>query len=130
MPANLLRSEFSGAAWGTETLRDIGSRFECSLQASALRYIKLCSRPVAFVVSRDGMILWAAKSKSAPYISSYCFGDELPSGSHALACHENGESGGEREPVGAVWSDYRDAVESQYFDTSGRGYQYTCIEFH
>lgn len=129
MPANLLRDEFQGAVWGTETLRAIGNRFECSLQASALRYVKLCSKPVAFVVSRDGMIIWATKSNSAPYMSSYCFGDELPSGSHALASYQSGDDDTERKAVGPVWNDTHHVFESQYFDASGRGYQYTCIEF-
>ena len=65
MPANLLRSEFGSIQWETEAVREIGNRFECSLQASALRYVRLSAKPIAFVVSRDGMILWAAKSDSA-----------------------------------------------------------------
>ena len=129
MPANLLRSEFGSAVWETTMLQAIGNRFECSLQASALRYVQLSARPLAFVVSRDGMILWATKSDSAPYMISYCFGDELPHGSHALACHRNGQTGCERQAVGPVWNDARHAFESQYLDQSGQGYQYTCIEF-
>lgn len=130
MPANFLRDEFQKRPWETETLRAIGSRFECSLQASALRYVQLfSSKAVAFVVSRDGMIVWASKSAAAPYMKSYCFGDELPEGSHALCCHRNGDEDIERQAVGPVWNDLRHAFESQYFDTSGKGYQYTCIEF-
>jgi len=129
MPANLIRSEFGGVQWETDALREIGNRFECSLQASALRYVRLSHRPIAFVVSRDGMILWAAKSDAAPYMASYCFGDELPTGSHALSCHQSNEADVERQAVGPVWNDYRHAFESQYFDGSGRGYQYTCIDF-
>lgn len=129
MPANLLRDEFGTAHWKIETLQAIGIRFECSLQASALRYVELSSRPIAFVVSRDGTILWAVKSKSAPYLTSYCFGDELPEGSHALECKLNGEASAERKMVGPIWNDDRHAFESQYFDQSGRGFQYTCIEF-
>ena len=129
MPANLLRNEFQGAARETETLRAIGNRFECSLQASALRYVELCSKQVAFVVSRDGMIVWAARSKSAPFMSSYCFGDELPDGSHALASYQGGDASTERRAVDAVWNDTRHAFESRYFDSSGQGYQYTCIAF-
>jgi hypothetical protein len=129
MPANLIRSEFGGAQWETGALREIGNRFECSLQASALRYVRLSRKPIAFVVSRDGMILWSAKSDTAPYMASYCFGDELPIGSHALSCHQGNDAGFERQAVGPVWNDQRHAFESQYFDGSGRGYQYTCIEF-
>lgn len=129
MPANLLRNEFQEAAWETETLRAIGNRFECSLQASALRYVQLCSKPVAFVVSRDGIIIWATGSKSAPYMTNYRFGDELPDGSHALASYQNGSENTERKVVETVWHDTRHAFESQYFDSSGQGYQYTCIEF-
>ena len=129
MPANLLRNEFQGAARETETLRAIGNRFECSLQASALRYVELCSKQVAFVVSRDGMIVRAAKSKSAPFMSSYCFGDEPPDGSHALASYQGGDGNTERRAVDAVRNDTRHAFESQYLDSSGQGYQYTCIEF-
>ena len=129
MPANLIRSEFGSIQWKTESLREIGNRFECSLQACALRFVRLSPKPIAFVVSRDGMILWAAKSESAPYMASYCFGDELPEGSHAVSCHQNSEEGTERQAVGPVWNDLCHAFESQYFDQSGQGYQYTCIEF-
>lgn len=129
MPANLLRGEFHDSIWETTTLQAIGDRFECSLQASALRHVQLSSRPLAFVVSRDGMILWATKSSSAPYMTSYLFGQELPAGSHAIMCYQNGDDGIERQAVGPVWSCTRQAFESQYFDRSGKGYQYTCIEF-
>jgi len=129
MPANLLRGEFHDSVWDTATLQAIGDRFECSLQASALRHVQLSSRPLAFVVSRDGMIIWATKSNSAPYMNSYLFGHDLPAGSRAIECFKNGDPGTERQAVGPVWNDLRHAFESQYFDHSGQGYQYTCIEF-
>ena len=130
MPNNLLRDEFSQNTWSTEVLCNIGNRFECSLQASALRYVKLFQKkPRAFVVSRDGMIIWACKSNSAPYMSAYCFGTELPKDSHAFECYKHGLTCTEQQEVGHVWSEQRAAKESQYFDHSGNGYQYTCIEF-
>ena len=129
MPANILRDEFSGISWNTDSLCEIGNRFECSLQASALRFVGLSSKPIAFVVSRDGMVIWGTKSKSAPFMSSFCFGDELPKDSHAFAAHPNGESCALPQGSGLPWNEYRKAQESQYFDYSGRGYQYTCIEF-
>jgi len=129
MPANLLRDEFGGSGWNTGSLCEIGNRFECSLQASALRFVGLSNRPVAFVVSRDGMVIWSSKSKSAPFMSAFCFGDELPKESHALAAHVNGEACTLPQASGLSWNTYRNAQESQYFDYSGRGYQYTCIEF-
>lgn len=63
-------------------LRPIGSRFECSLQASALRIASLSSKPVTFVVSHDVMVLWACKSTSAPYTAAYRFGYGFPEGPH------------------------------------------------
>ena len=84
IPANLIRHEFTQGQWGISKLRDIGMRFECSLQASALRYVSLSSKPIAFVVSRDGMINWSCKSKAAPFMNSYRHGDELPSDSLGL----------------------------------------------
>ncbi len=130
MPNNLLRDEFSQASWNTDILCNIGNRFECSLQASALRYVKLFQKkPRAFVVSRDGMIIWACKSNSAPYMSAYCFGNELPEKSHARESHINNLTCTEQQDVGHAWNEHRRAKESQYFDHSGNGYQYTCIEF-
>lgn len=129
MPTNLMRDEFAGSAWETKTLCEIGNRFESSLQASALRYVALCLKPIAFVVSRDGIIRWSCKSKSAPYMVNYCFGDELPQGSHALASHISSDASEDQCEVGPIWNEYRSAKESQYFDRSGQGYQYTCIEF-
>lgn len=129
MPANLIRSEFDGVTWETATLRAIGNRFECSLQASALRFVKLSGRAVAFVVSRDGIILWAVKSEKAPFMTKFCFGDDLPPASQAARSLASGDNGSEAREVGRVWSEVQDAIESQYFDESGLGYQYTCIEF-
>lgn len=130
MPNNLLREEFSQNTWSTEVLCNIGNRFECSLQASALRYVKLFQKkPRAFVVSRDGMIRWACKSDSAPYMSAYCFGTELPKDSHAFESHRLGLTCRDQYEVGYAWNEQRRAKESQYFDISGKGYQYTCIEF-
>lgn len=129
MPNNLLRNEFSHNKWHTDTLCNIGNRFECSLQASALRYVKLSKEPMAFVVSRDGTIIWACKSATAPYMSSYCFGNELPEKSHAKESYTNNLTCTEQQDVGYAWSKLHQAKESQYFDISGNGYQYTCIEF-
>lgn len=129
MPANLLRGEFSGIAWNTAALCEIGKRFECSLQASALRFVEVSSKPTAFVVSRDGMVIWAKKSKSAPFMSAFLFGDELPADSHALSAHVSSDSDEFHQSSGLSWNEYRTTRESQYFDYSGRGYQYTCIEF-
>lgn len=129
MPANLLRDEFSDIGWKTASLCEIGNRFECSLQASALRFVGVSSKPAAFIVSRDGMVIWGCKSKSAPFMSAYRFGDELPTGSHALSAHVSGETCELQQDSGTSWNEYQTAKESQYFDYSGRGYQYTCIEF-
>lgn len=130
MPANLVRSEFNNAEWQTDTLRALGSRFECSLQASALRFIDLNSkRRVAFVVSRDGFVLWAVKSTAAPFMSAYRFGDELPKDSHARQCAEKGTAINGSTGISEDWNENWLAKESQYFETSGLGYQYTCIEF-
>lgn len=129
MPANLLRNEFARDRWTTDTLRKIGNRFECSLQASALRYVELSSKPTAFVVSRDGIILWACKSDTAPFMSSYCFGDPLPKGSPALTASNSGVCSGAPERSEYSWNEFQQSTETQYFDTSGHGYQYTCIEF-
>lgn len=129
MPADILRIEFNNISWNTDSLCEIGNRFECSLQASALRFVSLSSKPVAFVVSRDGMIIWGAKSKSAPYMSAFCLGDELPEHSHALEAHNSGDTCKLAQESRLSWNDNRKTTESQYFDYSGRGYQYTCIEF-
>jgi len=129
MPANLLRDEFAQVSWNTKALREIGNRFECSLQASALRFVGLSSRPIAFVVSREGRVIWGSKSKSAPFMSSFCFGDELPKESHAFAANQKRDSEAFIHESGFAWNKDMNAHESQYFDYSGRGYQYTCIEF-
>ena len=129
MPANILRDEFNGIGWNTVSVSETGNRFECFLQASALRFFSLFDRPIAFVVSRDGMIIWGTKSKSAPYMSAFCLGGELPPDSHAHVAHMNGGACSTAQEFGFSWSDAYNAWESQYFDYSGRGYQHTCIEF-
>ncbi len=129
MPADILRNEFGSADWHVQTLCDLGNRFECSLQASALRFASISQKPIAFIVSRDGIILWATKSKSAPYVKAFVFGQVLPYGSQARKMYENRMLLSDRMASKHIWSDYHDCEESQYFDESGLGYQYTCIEF-
>ena len=129
MPANIVRSEFGSADWGVKTLRDLGNRFECSLQASALRFVSISERPIAFVVSRDGMILWAKSSSKAPFMEAYRFGDELPEYSEAKRQLRDGHRSSDRVETDFAWSENKRAEETQYFDQSGLGYQYTCIEF-
>jgi hypothetical protein len=129
MPANLFREEFEQKAWTSEILRQIGTRFECSLQASGLRYIKLSPKPCAFVVSRDGTIVWATKSKNAPYMTSYLFGSEMPTLPSATEIGEHPCLTTEPLPVGNLWSASQSCIESHYFDASVQGYQYTCVEF-
>lgn len=129
MPANLVRDEFLDGVWNAEKLRKIGTRFECSLQASALRFIELSDKPIAFVVSRDGMIMWAAKSASAPFMNSYKFGDVLPPGSAAEELHQSGSNDTTQKETKETWAGFGCTLESQYLDHSGQGYHYTCIEF-
>ncbi len=62
MPANIIESEFSREHWNTELLREIGNRFECSLQSAAIRFVDYVKRPIAFVASRDGKVLWTANT--------------------------------------------------------------------
>lgn len=130
MPANIMRAEFYDMSWETASLKSLGSRFECSLQASALRFVKASKqRPIAFIVSRDGMIIWACKSESAPYLSSFVFGDELPEHSRARASFEQKCYEETVQESGLAWNSVRSSQESQYFDSSGNGYQYTCVSF-
>ncbi len=130
LPANLVRDEYCSRPWTAELLCDIGSRFESSLQASALRFVKLSHKPIAFVVSRDGMILWSCRSKTSPYLRAYKFGDELPVHSAEIGLATSPLSlTSEAVPSGNSWNDLQCCKESHYIDRSGQGYQYTCIEF-
>lgn len=130
MPANILRSEFERSPWTIETLRAVGNRFESSLQSSGLRYVQLVrQRPVAFVVSRDGMIVWAEKSGTAPFMSSFLFGDELPEFSQAKECADSPNNFDEPPIETDAWHQTMRCIESQYVDKSGLGFQYTCLEF-
>lgn len=129
MPANVMREEFSRLPWDADTLCTIGNRFECSLQATGLRYVSLSSKKVAFIVSRDGMIVWGAKSQKAPFISRMEFGDELPVGSQAREVSSNGINRERRRMTEEVWTGFGCTIESQYIDTSGLGFIYTCLSF-
>jgi hypothetical protein len=129
MPANIIRTEFGNVNWSIDVLCELGNRFECSLQASALRFMKIHHKPAAFVVSRDGMVLWATKSSSAPYMSAYSFGHELPVNSSAFSYQNTKENCSEPIYSEYAWNDYDGSYETHYFDGSGEGYQYTCIRF-
>ena len=129
MPANLVRNEFSQCSWDVKNLRKMGVRFEASLQASALRYVDVCEKPVAFVVSRDGMIVWSRKSSNAPFMTAYQNGDELPEGSIAKSLSKNSLECGVVQKCGRAWSPICGATESNHFDTSYLEFQYTCITF-
>ena len=69
------------------------------------------------------------KEQVSPFMSAFCFGDELPQDSHAFAAHMNSGVCTAMQESELSWNENRNARESQYFDYSGRGYQYTCIEF-
>lgn len=129
MPANLVRAEFELERWNVSTLVAMRDRFQSSMQACARRLLDLTTKPRAFVVSRDGMILWCTKSKTAPYMSSYLMGDELPANSCALRCYETQIAEPPSAAKNTAWNDDWLARESHYLDTIGEGYQYTCIEF-
>jgi Zn-dependent peptidase ImmA (M78 family) len=129
MPANLVREEFEPRVWSVETLLGMKDRFLSSMQACARRLVDLTPKPRAFVVSRDGMILWSAKSKSAPYMRSYLSGHELPAGSCALRCYETQSIDSNTGNKNTSWNGDWIARESQYLDSIGKGFQYTCIEF-
>lgn len=129
MPANIIREEFGTMPWCTQYLSILAARFECSLQACAIRYVALSSRPIAFVVSRDGMTRWGCKSEAAPFLKSLRFGDDLPAESHARVFQVSGEENTAVQDWTNAWNDYQLSRESQYFDSTGNGYQYTCIEF-
>jgi hypothetical protein len=129
MPANLVRTEFEPLTWSTETLLSMKERFQSSMQACARRMMDLTVKPRAFVVSRDGMILWCTKSQSAPYLLAGRSGDELPAGSCAFRCYQTQEPDPPVKNTNLSWNENWLARESHYIDSIGMGFQYTCIEF-
>jgi Zn-dependent peptidase ImmA (M78 family) len=129
MPANLVRNEFEALPWSTETLLAMRNRFDSSLQACAIRLIDLSTRPRAFIVSRDGMILWSTKGRTAPFLTAYRSGDELPVESDAAKCFNLKSTNFLPKIRNFSWNSSWIAEESHYLDSSGQGYQYTCIEF-
>jgi IrrE N-terminal-like domain len=129
MPANLVRSEFDQEIWCSDTLLKMKDRFGSSQTACARRLIDSTTRPRAFVVSRDGMILWSKKSSQAPYMTAFKSGDELPQGSCAMRCYETQIPEPPSPVKNIAWHIDWLAQESHYLDTIGKGYQYTCIEF-
>jgi hypothetical protein len=129
MPANLVRNEFDQEIWCRDTLLKMKDRFGSSQTACARRLMDLTNRPRAFVVSRDGMILWSKKSSQAPYMTAFKSGDELPQGSCAMRCYETQVPDSTPPVKNTAWHIDWLAQESHYLDNIGKGYQYTCIEF-
>ena len=98
------------------------------MQASAIRSLDVGFKHSAFVVSRDGIILWVTKSSDTPFMTAFTNGTELPRWSAvAEANAEDKSTWTSRES--SEWSEDCPCVETQYFDHIGEGYQYTCIEF-
>jgi Zn-dependent peptidase ImmA (M78 family) len=126
MPANLVRSEFHSKKWNTATLQEMGYRFQSSLQSSGLRFVDLSQKPVAFVVSRDGYVVWAKSNENAPFMEVFKNGDEIPVGSSASNAGLN--PAGLPIQTGKIWSNSSGTIESSYRDPEN-DFIYTCLEF-
>jgi Zn-dependent peptidase ImmA (M78 family) len=128
MPANLVRTEFQSKQWNTATLQEMGSRFRSSLQSSGLRFVDLSQKPVAFVVSRDGYVVWAKSNENAPFMQVFKNGDEIPVGSSASNAGLNPAGLLGPQKSGKIWSNSSGTIESSYRDPEN-GFIYTCLEF-
>ncbi len=128
MPANLVRSEFQLKQWNTETLQGMGSRFQSSLQSSGLRFVDLSQKPIAFVVSRDGYVVWAKKNEYAPFMEVFKNGDEIPTQSTANNTGSKNANFIGPQKTAQIWSSASATIELSYHDPEN-GYVYTCLEF-
>lgn len=52
-------------------ISQLAQRFQASLTATALRYIKFCPEPIAVVYSQEGRIRWASRSSSFQELNVY-----------------------------------------------------------
>ena len=99
-----------------DLLRECADRYEVSLQAAILRWLKYTTRRSVFVVAREGFILWARSSEPA-LMSGVFFRTanvapvEIPDQSLAAKRTSIDGSKGKTEHDGGVW--FHDSCEEQ-----------------
>ena len=128
MPPDSMRKLTLGRVFDQETVEELSELFGVSKAAFAYRWVDLATRPIGFVISRDGMFV-SGRASDRLYGSGTFFrsGDEVPVGAnvHALSSPSK-ELKGRVAP--GVWNEHRDCVESSYATSRG-GYVYTYLDF-
>ncbi len=63
LPYNLFQPEVERASIGLSSIDDLAERFQASVTATGSRYAAVVSEPVAFVLSEQGKVRYASRSK-------------------------------------------------------------------
>lgn len=127
MPADEFRIAANNEKFSHKTITEISERFTVSRAAAAYRWIKLSSRKVGFVISRDGMICGGRASEKLLKMGVFFrSGDEMPNGDS----HMPPKLGQviERAVPPKVWHALYDCQESIYRAEVG-DYVYTYLDF-
>ncbi|MER9518450.1 ImmA/IrrE family metallo-endopeptidase [Mesorhizobium sp. M0614] len=128
MPADILRSFDKNREFCHAAITELASMFGVSRTAAAYRWIKLTSRQIGFVISRDGHFNQGRASERLYKLGVFFRqGQEAPAGS---LIHLLGEIGQEMSEIveSPVWHNALPCRESSYATTQN-GYIYTYLDF-
>jgi hypothetical protein len=126
MPQDIVRP-FAKGTFTIESLDDLTDKLAVSRQAAGRRWIEVTEKLSAFVVSRDGLVIWGRASdaafKQGIYFKS---GMELPLRSVSANHFTTNAISGENDR--GIWHQEFGCKECACA-TSKSGHVYTCLEF-
>jgi hypothetical protein len=116
MPANDFRVQVDGQRVNIDLISHCANRYATSLAASVLKLIDFIDRPVAVIVSENGVVKWSRSSQHALRLGLWFKrGTSLPDDSISMRCAQTGVSmncSQGQELDQAIWSKSMTIVES------------------
>ncbi len=93
MPANDFRAQIDGQRVNIDLISHCANRYATSLAASILKLIDFIDRPVAVIVSENGVVRWSRSSQHALRRGlRFKRGSSIPAGSITMRCAQIGVS--------------------------------------
>lgn len=116
LPNNLVRAVADSADFSLDALKVLANRTGASLTATALAVIGMSSKPIGFVVVRDGFIKWGRASENG-FRRGLCFrsGNAVPLGSAASFEGEDEDQIFDRGPPVEGWSVEDSWIEQGFY---------------
>lgn len=128
MPPDVIRKATDNMLFCHEAVSEISGMLGVSRAAAAYRWVKLSSKSLGFLISRDGFIC-SGRASDSLYRSGTYFksGAEVPNGAKLHKLTETGSCIAESCGTG-VWNPLLEGYETSYATRQG-GYVYTYLDY-